>query len=228
MAGPSVTCSTTSRYERVDRKGDERNSRLRLCSYYSHSRPYYLPNAQLQEIEDRSQMSTVKTPAAATFEVSPRRAAAAIRCLADYVQERQLAVEKGQITDTITAIKLMSELQFFKEDLAARAKTPAEKLYDTLRFTTVPNCMDGDDITSLGVEAVGKIHLQDDVTVKVEDKPALHAWLVDNELEDIITEQVNAQTLAALVRRRIKDPKLGALPDEKIVTVKPIVRAVIT
>lgn len=176
------------------------------------------------------------TPSPTTFEVTPRRAAAAIRCLADYVQERQQAVEKGQLTDSVAAIKLMNEIDLFTSDLAARAKTPAEKLYDALRFTTVPNCMDGEDITSLGVEAVGKVHLQDDVSVKTVDKGALFKWLTDNGLEDMITEQVNAQTLAAFVRNRIKSAGKAKtaeeraqflLPDEKIITVKPLVRAVI-
>lgn len=182
-------------------------------------------------------MSTTKAPAV-MFEITPRRAAAAIRCLADYVQEREQAVAKGKMTDTVGAIKMMNEIDLFTTELATRAKTPAEKLYDTLRFTTVPNLMDGNDMTSLGVEEVGKVHLQDDVTVKQEDKGALKAWLVERELEDMITEQINAQTLAAFVRRRIREAaeqsaKLKKnippdLPGEKIVTIKPIVRAVIT
>lgn len=182
-------------------------------------------------------MTTTKAPAA-MFEVTPRRAAAAIKCLTDYVQEREQAVAKGKIDDSVTAIKLMNEIDLFTTNLATLAKTPAEKLYDTLRFTTIPNLMDGDDITSLGVELVGVVHLQDDVTVKQEDKPALFKWLIAQELEDMITEQVNAQTLAAFVRRRIREAsELSAktkkhvspvLPGEKIITVKPIVRAVIT
>lgn len=172
------------------------------------------------------------TPTPVTFEITPRRAAAALKCLRDYVQERQAAVEKGKLTNVVDAIKLMSEIQLFTVSMAELAKSPAEKLYDTLRFTTVPNNMDGEDMTTIGVEGVGKIHLQDDVTVKQEDKGALKAWLVERELEDMITEQINAQTLAAFVRRRIKEAaekkKAADLPGDKIITIKPIVRAVIT
>ena len=166
------------------------------------------------------------------LEITPRMASAAINKLFAYVEERKQAVEKGKITEYADAIRLMNELDLFTSELAQRAKTPGEKLYDTLRFTTVPNLMDGDGITSIGVEGVGKVHLQDDVSVKTEDKTALMAWLTDNGLEDLITEQVNAQTLAAFVRRRIKEAgekkQAPVLPDEKILTIKPIVRAVIT
>lgn len=173
-----------------------------------------------------------KTKAEATYEITPRMASAAINKLFAYVEERKKAVEKGLITDPMEAIRLQSEIDLFTSEIAARAKTPGEKLYDTLRFTTVPNLMDGDGITTIGVEGVGKVHLQDDVSVKTEDKPALMAWLTENDLEDMITEQVNAQTLAAFVRRRIKEAgekkQAPVLPGEKIITIKPLVRAVIT
>jgi hypothetical protein len=175
---------------------------------------------------------TEQTKAERTYEVTHRKAQAAVTTLFKYVEERRLAVERGLITSPVEAIKLMSDMNFFKEDLADRAKTPAEKLYDTLRFTTIPNAMDGEDMTTLGVEGVGKVHLQDDVTVKTEDKQALIEWLTKNQLEDMIIEQVNAQTLAAFVRRRIREAgekkQVAVLPGEKIITIKPIVRAVIT
>lgn len=178
-----------------------------------------------------------RTPAQVTYEISPRRAAAAITCLSNYIQERKIAVEKGLITSSVEAIHLMNEIDLFTDDLSIRAKTLAEGLYNTLRFTTVPNNMDGEGVTTMGVEEVGRVHLQDDISVKTEDKPGLFKWLIANELEDLITQQVNAQTLAATLRRRIKaanEAKTEAerakhsLPDAKIVTVKPIVRAVIT
>jgi hypothetical protein len=179
------------------------------------------------KIEDKESM-TENTPA---YEVPLRKAQAAVTVLFRYVEERKQAVEKEKITNPTDAVKLMSELYFLKEELADRAKSPLEKLYDTLRFTTVPNVMDGQDLTTLGVEGVGKVHLQDDVTVKTEDKEALFKWLTDHELEDMITEQVNAQTLAAFVRKRIREAaekkEIADLPSEKVITIKPIVRAVI-
>lgn len=181
--------------------------------------------------------SAPKTKAEASYEVPLRTAQRAVTAIANYVQERKLAIEKGLITDYTEAIRLMNELDLFTTDLATRAKTPAEKVYDTLRFTSIPNLMDGDGITNIGVEGVGKVHLQDDVSVKTEDKTALMAWLTGNELEDMITEQVNAQTLAAFVRRRIREaaeqsakskkPVVPVLPGDNIITIKPLVRAVI-
>lgn len=167
------------------------------------------------------------------FESTPKRAANAVTFLAGYVQERALAVEKGQITTTADAVRLMDELFHLKEDLAARAKSPVEKLYDILRFTVIPNLMDGEGLTNIGVEHIGKVHLQDDVSVTVENKDGLRDWLTENQLEDMITESVNAQTLAAFVRRRIREAAEKKetepdLPSGKIIKIKPIVRAVIT
>lgn len=166
-----------------------------------------------------------------SMDITPRMASAAISTLAQFVQERQLAVEQRKIGTTVEAVKLMNQLFQLKEELQTRAKSPIEKLYDVLRFTSIPNLMDGEEITNLGVEGVGKAHLQDDVQIKVEDKKALKEWLVNEDLEDMITESVNAQTLAAFVRRRIVEAaekkKMPVLPGTDIITIKPIVRAVI-
>jgi hypothetical protein len=167
-----------------------------------------------------------------SFEITPRMASAACSTLAQFVQERQLAVEQRKIGTTVDAVRLMDQLFHLKEEIQERGKSPIEKLYDTMRFTVIPNLMDGEEITNLGVEKIGRVHLQDDVSVKVTDKEGLKTWLVKNDLEDMITESVHAQTLSAFVRRRITEAaekkKVADLPSDQIITIKPIVRAVIT
>lgn len=170
--------------------------------------------------------------------VSPDEMKAAMRTLSLYVAERHSLVEFKKITDVPEAVRLMDAMFQFKEELAKMVKSPAEKVYDMIRFSMLPNIMDGEGITSMGVEDVGRVNLQDDVSVKVLDKDGLKTWLVERELEDMITEVVNAQTLAAFVRRRMKavgekpgDEKVQAdneLPTNVIIEIKPVVRAVIT
>jgi predicted regulator of amino acid metabolism with ACT domain len=156
--------------------------------------------------------------------ISGDEADKAIALLMRYVAERQAVADRKAVTDVTEAIKFMDNLYQFKEQLQKLVKSPVEKLYDAFRFTVIPNIMDEQDIVSMTVEKVGRCNLQDDVQVKVEDKDALHEWLVDEELEDMISETVNSQTLTSCVRQRIKEGK--DIPS--CLKVSPVVRAVIT
>lgn len=165
------------------------------------------------------------------FAVAPEQAEACLAMLQLYVAERAklLEIEDGKshckIDKSNEAIRLMSALHAFKEEVARRVKSPAEAAYDCLRFTIIPNLMDGEDLTSCTIDGIGRINLQDDVSVKVLDPMKLQAWLIENNFEDIIKSTVNAQTLAAFVRRRVKADE--DLPTE-LLEIKPLVRAVIT
>ena len=158
--------------------------------------------------------------------VSPQQVSTALNILKDYVEERANLVRDGGITKTVDAIKMMEAMDTFKDAVGGMVKSPAELLYNALRFTTIPQLMDGEDITQIGVDGVGKVNLMDDIQVAVTDKEGLKTWLTANDCEDIITETVNAQTLAALLRRRIKDNK--SLPNKTIAIITPVVRAQLT
>jgi hypothetical protein len=179
------------------------------------------------------------------LKVHPRDALEALKLLAQYVEERRKVVEDKKITDVPNAVKMMDTINVFAETVGKLVKSPAELLYNNMRFTVVPELMDAEDITNIGVEGVGKVHLQDDISCKVEDKEKLHDWLTANGLEDLIVEQVNAQTLTASMRQRMKanaekakelfgdgdevDPTLLlAMPPQELVKITPVVRAVIT
>lgn len=116
------------------------------------------------------------------------------------------------------------------KDLAARIgaiKAELEKLHDTLRFGIIPDLMTDAGATSTTLEGIGRVTVMDDVqcTVPADSKAAFQEWLIDQGFEDMISQSVNAQTLAAFVRRRIKEGK--ELPIE-LLKVKPITRASIT
>lgn len=182
------------------------------------------------------------------FKVTPEDAAKAIMTLQSYVTERAALIDKGTIKDPTTAVKMMAAIQDFNGEIAKRIKGPGEALYNHIRFTTVPTAFDEHDTTKIGVDGIGTCRLQDDIQVKVADQTALHTWLTANGLEDIIVETVNAQTLAAQLRARIKanadtvakamkagttDPaelqKLQQeMPPAEIVAITPVVRAQIT
>jgi len=161
------------------------------------------------------------------FHVKPETAMTAIETLATYVAERAslLNDEGGRKLESVqVAVKMMDALFRFKELLQANVKTPCEKAYDTLRFTTIPTLMDEAGMPSVTLAGIGRVNLQNDVSVKVDDPDGLRKWLTANDFEDMIKPTVNNQTLAAFVRERIKEVK--DLPES--ITVTPLVRAVIT
>jgi hypothetical protein len=166
------------------------------------------------------------------LKVTPRETAAAMRVLSAYVQERIRVITEGKITDTVSAARLMNALYEFKEGVQDLIKTPAEEAYNMVRMQVLPNLMDDDGITTIGVEGVGRVNLQDDIQVKVVDQELLRDWLKDEGKEDIIKETVNAQTLAAFLRQRItaaaEAREQPVLPPENVVNIKPFTRAVIT
>lgn len=142
------------------------------------------------------------------------------------VQEHTMKLRAGLDTlDLVQAATLMKRLDDLVE-VIGKGKAELVKLYDTLRFATIPVLMDAKDVRSITIDGVGRVQLADDVQCGVPDKEALKEWLVGNGFEDLITSSVNAQTLAAFTRRRLKAG--DDLPPQNIMTVKPIVRASIT
>lgn len=160
------------------------------------------------------------------LKVSPDQAKEALQVLKQYVDERSLVCEKEKLGDLNTSVHLMSTLHRFKEELQSMLKSPAEKAYDRLRFTIVPSFMEDDGITSLTVEGVGRVNVMDDIQCQVADKDGLYDWLREEDMADLIQNTVNAQTLAAALRKRLKEGK--PMPPEKAVKVTPITRAQIT
>lgn len=172
------------------------------------------------------------TPKGKGLKVHPDRAHEALEVLAAYVAERvELAKDKASFGNTVEAIKMMHTLKQLAEAIAERIKSPAEEGYNLMRFNHVPSFMDDEEITKITVDDVGRVNVMDDLRVSVKDKKALHDWLVENDLEDMISTSVNAQTLTAFFRGRIKEGKTQNgkdLPEAKIVEVTPFVRAQIT
>lgn len=182
------------------------------------------------------------------LKVTPEKMMEAVQVLDDYIQERIKLVADKKITEPVMAIKLMAAIQDFTEILAKRAKSPAEALYGTIRFTLIPTLFDENDLVSERVDGIGGCRLQDDISCKVTDTNALHKWLIKEGVEDIIKPTVNAQTLAAFFRGRMKENaeivnkamKAGttdpvklqslqlAMPAASIVEIKPVVRAQLT
>lgn len=149
--------------------------------------------------------------------------------------EQQARNEQKKLTP-MAALRLMDQVFRHKELISDHVKSPIEKIYDILRFTVVPEVFTDNEVTTLTVEGIGRCNIMDDISVsmegstkeeKEEHKQAFYQWLRQNELEDLITQTVNAQTLAAFVRRQIQSKDGLKLPYDHI-KVKPVSRAQIT
>jgi hypothetical protein len=171
-------------------------------------------------------------PKKTNFKVHPDDVQRAMNLIEAYITERVEAIKDRSVLNTaVAAIKVMDNFFKLKESIGSRLKTPLEEAYNTLRFTTVPTLMDDEEITTIGVDDVGRVNIQDDLSLSVKDKDALHDWLTEQDLEDMIIPSVNAQTLTAFFRGRIKEGKKQdgtGLPNPEIVEVTPFVRASIT
>jgi hypothetical protein len=170
-------------------------------------------------------MATAKKKVDYGFDVTPQDRDKALGVLRRYVDERVMVI-KGKKLDLQAAVQMMDALYGFKEALAEQVKSPTEKAYDTLRFSVIPEAMDEADIRSVAYDGIGKCHTQDDIQLSTLDKDGLKTWLIDEDLADMIVDTVNAQTLAAALRKRLKEGK--PMPPANVVKVTPIVKAIIT
>lgn len=187
------------------------------------------------EVKAAPPPATTKKPATGKglgFKIHPEQALEALNLLAAYIDERvEAAKDKAKLGNTVGAIKIWDAISKLKDAVAERLKTPLEEAYNTLRFNTVPSFMEDEEITRITVDDVGRVNITDDIRVTVNDKEGLKDWLIEVDKEDLITSVVNAQTLAAFVRGRIKEGLTQdgkGLPKEDIITVTPFVRAAIT
>jgi hypothetical protein len=176
--------------------------------------------------------NTAAPPKGTGLKITPDRAHEALEVLAAYIDERCVMIkDKTRLGNVVGAIKVMHTINQLKEAIGTRLKSPLEEAYNTMRFNVVPEFMEDEEITKITVEDVGRVNITDDLRVVVEDKAAFHEWLVENDLEDMIVDTVNAATLTAFVRNRIKEGKSQdgkGLPTDKILKVTPFVRAAIT
>jgi hypothetical protein len=126
----------------------------------------------------------------------------------------------------LALIKEMCEYSAKKEALEDELKVVNAR-YDVLRLEAIPERMDADGVENMKVEGIGRVSLTADLLVSVRGgaKESLFGWFRDNGLSDMIQPTVNASTLKAFVKGRMKGGK--SVPEE-FLNVTPITRASIT
>lgn len=135
------------------------------------------------------------------------------------------ADERPEITDLIEAIKEQARTREM-HDAFDEVKKALYRRHEWLSVQVVPKLMEESDILSTKVAGVGRVHLKDDVYVSTpkDRKAEAFEWFRDHGFGDLIQETINGSTLAAWVRKRIKNGE--EIPEA--VKVTPYTKAVIT
>lgn len=124
----------------------------------------------------------------------------------------------------VESIHVMKRFQDLNES-ADEVKKTIGKIYDWTRMGLVPSKMDEEGVDSVRVTGIGRVSLTADLSVSMPDKPAGYRWLTDHGLGDLVTETVNASSLKAVIRRRMRD---GEEVPEGVFKISPFTRASIT
>lgn len=143
-----------------------------------------------------------------------------------FEEAKSAARDAYQTWELLPLIKEMKEYAAKKEALEGELKIINAR-YDVLRLEVIPERMDSEGIENLKVEGIGRVSLTADMFVSVKGgaKQGLFDWFNSNKLGDLIQPTVNASTLKAFVKRRIKEGKDYPID---FLNVTPITRASIT
>ncbi|KKL86467.1 hypothetical protein LCGC14_1944450 [marine sediment metagenome] len=112
-------------------------------------------------------------------------------------------------------------------DRITEEKSSAQKRFDHLRMTKLPDTMENEGLESFKLEGVGRITLTSDIWVRIPSKSRERAytWLRDNQFSDIIVGTINAGSLKATMKGLLAK---GAKIPEDLFTCTPFTRASIT
>jgi len=134
------------------------------------------------------------------------------------------AREEYKTMTLFSMVEHMKLLRSEKDDLEAQLAIVNAK-FDVLRTEVIPAKMDDDGIERITFDGIGRVGLTADMLVSATDKAGLFAWLHENGFQDLIQPTINASTLKAFVKNRMKEGK--PVPEEYL-RVIPFTRASIT
>lgn len=142
--------------------------------------------------------------------------------LSGFDKDTAASVASGMSVAEMAAwLKELRELN----EAADRLKKTVGAVYDHMRTVTIPERMDEEGLSSMRVEGVGMVKLTSDLYTSVKDKDSLYRWLEEHGLDHLIQEQVNAQQLKSVLRKRLES---GEEVPQDLVKMTPFTRASIT
>ncbi len=143
----------------------------------------------------------------------------------NYDTHKQEARDKYKGLSVRELAEEMTKIAKIKDEVEAKL-SKVNAYYDVVRLELLPSKMEDDGVESVKLEGIGRLSLTGDMYVKVTDKLGLKAWLAKMKKKDLMQETINASTLKAFLKDRMK--KQQPVPDEQVVKITPFTRASIT
>jgi len=142
-----------------------------------------------------------------------------------YVQTKEKVREQYKDMDVQQLATEMASLQGQKAVIAMQL-AGVNAILDVIRFDLIPEKMDDEGIERATYEGIGTLYLTSGVRASIVPtaKPDAYQWLDDNGHGGLITQTVNAQSLASACKAMLK--KGEAIP-ENLFKVTPFTQAVI-
>lgn len=110
--------------------------------------------------------------------------------------------EDVKIGDILRAMAMMKR---FKE-VAKDASSALEKVWATLTISVVPEFLEDSELTTLSNDEVRlELRNQLQVSLPAPNRVDFELWLVDNDLEDMITTTINSSRLKSFVQNALTD-----------------------
>lgn len=144
--------------------------------------------------------------------------------LSHHEQIKKQARERYTGCELRALVEAMAALRIRRDNVDAELSALNAE-YDVLRQEAIPDKMDAEGIEKIAYDGIGRVSLTGDLMLSVKDKVALIGWLEENGFGDLIQPTVNASTLKAFVKGRMKSAK--SLPEE-FLSITPFTRASIT
>lgn len=124
---------------------------------------------------------------------------------------RQDTASALQASDYIDAIRHYVAVRNATETIKT-ARKALDEIEDNLSKQQIPDLMRAREVKSVKLEGIGTVYLSNRVSASMLDKDAGFKWLRDNKHDGLITETVNASTLAAFAKDLIEQG--FELPDD--------------
>lgn len=150
--------------------------------------------------------------------------------MADLTEEQfaALAEFKKKYKD-FTLLELVTELRDLRvaADDAKAFSNSQLAVYEIFSKQVVPARMEDEGMEQLTVEGIGRVNIRTDIYCSTKEGMGidLKEWMKEHDMEDIITDVINASTLKAWVKEQMK---AGNDVPEELLNIVPYDRAVIT
>lgn len=111
-------------------------------------------------------------------------------------------------------------------ETCGKLKTAVQKMYDYLSIDVIPERMDEEGIVTMKVEGAGRLQASSDIrcNIPAAKKKDAEKWLEENGHGALIGSTINASSLKAFIKERIKEDK--PYPED-IFSVLPYSRATV-